>query len=296
MSTASFRFFARLKDFLAPDKRQARMVYPISGKARVRYPISGPARVVYPISGKDRVRYPISGKARVRYPISGPDTVTYSFSGPVSIKHAIEALGVPHTEVDLILVNGQSVGFSYMLRSLDQVSVYPSFSTLELSPVQQLREPLDFPLKFIVDSHLGQLATYLRLLGFDAAYRNDYEDDELAIQAYEQNRILLTRDRRLLMRKLIIYGFCLQTRDPRQQLRDVLHRYQLHNQIQPWRRCLRCSGRLRPVAKEEILHRLEPKTRKFYNEFHICEGCRQIYWKGSHFKPLRHLIEEIMAE
>jgi uncharacterized protein with PIN domain len=276
MSTAFIRFFARLKDFLAPDKRQARIAYPISGKARVRYPISG----------KARVRYPFSGKARVRYP----------FSGPVSIKHAIEALGIPHTEVDLILVNGRSVGFSYMLRSLDQASVYPSFSTLDLSPVQQLREPLDFPLKFIIDSHLGQLATYLRLLGFDAAYRNDYEDDELATQAFEQKRILLTRDRRLLMRKLIIYGFCLQTRDPRQQLRDVLHRYQLHNQIQPWRRCLRCSGRLRPVPKEEILHRLEPKTQKFYNEFHICEGCWQIYWKGSHFEPLRKFIEEIMAE
>jgi len=226
MSTTFIRFFARLKDFLAPDKRQARVASPISGptrvtylfsgKARVRYPISGKARVRYPISGPDTVAYPISGKARVRYPISGPDTVAYPISGPVSIKHAIEALGVPHTEADLILVNGQSVGFSYLLQSLDQASVYPSFSTLELSPVQQLREPLDPPLKFIVDSHLGQLATYLRLLGFDAAYRNDYEDDELAIQAYEQNRILLTRDRRLLMRKLIIYGFCLQTRDPRQ--------------------------------------------------------------------------------
>ena len=224
--------------------------------------------------------------ARVRYPISGPATV----------KHAIEALGVPHTEVDLILVNGQSVGFSYMLRTMDQASVYPSFSTLDISPIQQLRKPLAPPMKFIVDSHLGRLATYLRLLGFDAAYRNDYEDDELANLAYEQNRILLTRDRRLLMRKLIIYGFCLQTRDPRRQLRDVLHRYQLHNQIQPWRRCLRCNGRLRPVSKEEILDRLEPKTRTYYYEFHICEQCQQIYWKGSHFEPLRQFIEEILTE
>lgn len=224
------------------------------------------------------------------------DRVPYPILGPASVKHAIEALGVPHTEVDLILVNGQSVSFSYLLRPMDQASVYPSFSNLDISPIQKLREPLEPPFTFIVDSHLGRLATYLRLLGFDAAYRNDYEDDELANQAYEPNRILLTRDRRLLMRRLIVYGFCLQTRDPRRQLKDVLHRYGLHDQIQPWRRCLRCGARLRPVPKEEILHRLEPKTRSYYHEFHICEQCQQIYWKGSHFEPLRQLIEEILAE
>lgn len=220
-------------------------------------------------------------------------SVTYHFQGRVSVKHMIEAMGVPHTEVDLILANGASVDFSYLVQDRDRISVYPPFTTIDVSSLRQLRPPLPNPIRFVLDGHLGQLATYLRLLGFDVLYRNDFEDEALAQIAHEGKHVLLTRDRRLLMRKQVVHGYCLRTKDSRQQLLAVLHRFDLFRQIDPWQRCLRCNGPLHPVAKEEIIDRLEPKTKKYYHEFHMCQQCGQIYWKGSHYQPLREFIENI---
>ncbi|MCB9422787.1 MAG: Mut7-C ubiquitin/RNAse domain-containing protein [Ardenticatenaceae bacterium] len=218
-------------------------------------------------------------------------TVVYPFDGPVSVKHMIEAAGIPHTEVELILANGESVGFDYLVQDGDRISVYPAFATIDVSPVTQLRPSLPTPHRFILDNHLGRLARYMRLLGFDTLYFNDKADDpELAQIAYDENRILLTRDRGLLKRSLVTYGYCLRTKDSKAQLTAVLHRYQLHDQINPWTRCLRCNGRLHPVTKEAILHRLEPKTKLYFNEFQICRDCGQIYWRGSHFGKLEALI------
>lgn len=220
--------------------------------------------------------------------------ISYQLNGPVAVKHAIEALGVPHTEVDLIVTDGQSVDFSYPVQSGDRFSIYPAFSSIDIRSLVQLRPPLPSRPGFILDGHLGQLATFLRLLGFDALYRNDYDDEELAQVAHEEGRILLTRDRRLLMRKLVAHGYCLRTMEPNQQIRDVLQRFGLHGRIEPWRRCLRCNGRLHPVAKEAVLDRLEPKTKKYYHEFHICEECEQVYWKGSHYKPLQQFVDQLI--
>ena len=241
MSTALFRFYAELNDFVPPEKRQR--------------------------------------------------TVAYPFDGLVSVKHMIEAAGIPHTEVELILANGQSVGFDYLVQDGDRISVYPAFATIDVSPLVKLRPPLSAPHRFILDNHLGRMARYLRLLGFDSLYFNDQADDpELAQIAHDENRILLTRDRGLLKRSLVTYGYCLRTKDSRAQVTAVLHRYQLHDQITPWRRCLRCNGRLHPIAKEKILHRLEPKTKRYFNEFQICASCEQIYWQGSHFAKLQQFI------
>lgn len=221
-------------------------------------------------------------------------TVIYPFDGTVSVKHMIEAAGIPHTEVELILANGQSVGFDYLVQDGDRISVYPAFATIDVSPVAQLRPPLAAPHRFILDNHLGRLARYLRLLGFDALYFNDAADDpELAQIAHDEGRILLTRDRGLLKRSLVTYGYCLRTKDSKAQLTAVLHRYQLHDQINPWTRCLRCNGRLQPVAKKTILHRLEPKTKLYFNDFQICADCEQIYWRGSHFGKLEALITAV---
>ncbi|MCI0393773.1 MAG: Mut7-C ubiquitin/RNAse domain-containing protein [Chloroflexi bacterium] len=223
-------------------------------------------------------------------------SIAYPLNGLVAIKHPIEALGVPHTEVEVILANGTAVDFAYPVRSGDRISVYPAFATIDVSSLPPLRPPLPYPPHFVVDNHLGQLATYLRLLGFDARYRNDYQDDELAEVAWQEERVLLTRDRRLLMRKVVTYGYCLRSRDPREQLRAVLRRFRLFPAIQPWRRCLRCNGRLEPVAKASILDRLEPLTRMHYDKFHLCQDCQQIYWKGSHYRPLQEFIEQIQRE
>lgn len=223
-------------------------------------------------------------------------TIPYGFHGPVAVKHAIEALGVPHVEVDLILSGEDAVGFSYLLREGDRMGVFPAGQEADIESSRELRNPPERPLQFVVDGHLGKLATYLRLLGFDAFYQNDMEDEEISGIACEQERVLLTRDVRLLMRKNIVHGYWLRSKEPKIQIREVLQRYQLSEEITPWRRCLRCNGALKIVTKEEIVDRLEPLTKLHYHEFHICQSCEQIYWKGSHYKPLKGFVQEITEQ
>ena len=224
--------------------------------------------------------------------------VTYPcpFNPPVSVKHLVEAEGVPHPEVALILANGAPVAFSYLVQPGDRIAVYPALTNLRLPGAPLLRPSLPYPPVFILDNHLGRLARYLRLLGFDALYpSNQFTDQELAQLAHEQNRVMLTRDRGLLMRNLVIHGYCLRSMDPRQQLLDVLHRFQLRAAVKPWQRCLRCNGLLASVDKAEILERLAPKTKKYYDDFKICPDCRQIYWQGSHFAALQELVTQAVT-
>jgi uncharacterized protein with PIN domain len=201
-----------------------------------------------------------------------------------SLKHLIESLGVPHTEFGRVLVNGQLTESTCRLQDDNLITVYPADS------------PLDGEACFILDNHLGQLATYLRMLGFDCLYRNDYQDDELARVSIEQRRVLLTRDRRLLMRKQIRRGYCIHQTDPRRQAAELLRRFKLFGLVKPFQRCLRCNNPLQPVAKQAIIERLEPLTKQYYNEFHICPSCNQIYWKGSHFEHMQQMILEMAAQ
>lgn len=216
-----------------------------------------------------------------------------SVRGPQTVKHLIEALGVPHTEVAAILVDGQPATFGTLPRDGDRIAVYPDFRTIDLDSFPALRPPLPDPPAFLADNHLGRLVRYLRLLGFDTAWDPTQDDERLAEWAAAENRILLTRDRGLLKRRLVVWGYCLRTTDSRAQLFDVLRRYDLHDRLAPWRRCLRCNGLLRPVDKAAALDRLEPKTRLYYDEFQQCEDCSQVYWRGSHFEELARLVSEI---
>ena len=218
------------------------------------------------------------------------------YDGTQSVKHLIEALRVPHTEVEIILANGRSIDFNYLVQANDCITVYPPFAAIDVSPLVPLLPSLAPPHRFLLDNHLGKLARYLRLLGLDTLYLNDAADDaELAHIAHEEKRILLTRDRGLLKRSSVIYGYCLRTTETTKQLTAVLHRFQLNDEITPWTRCLRCNGLLEPVSKEAILHRLEPKTKLFFNEFHICQTCQQIYWKGSHYARLQAVVADALA-
>lgn len=212
----------------------------------------------------------------------------YAFKENPAAKHLIEALGVPHTEVAGLRVNGRPAPLSYRVQTGDQIEVIPASQTGEDLPDP---EPC-----FILDNHLGQLAIYLRILGFDCLYRNDYQDEELSQVASQEGRILLTRDRRLLMRKIVVYGYSVRSLEPRQQLREVVQRFDLRQKIAPFQRCLRCNHPLQPVSKEAILDRLEPLTKRYYNEFHICPGCNQIYWKGSHYERMQSLIKTIIQD
>jgi uncharacterized protein len=202
------------------------------------------------------------------------------FRGRQTIKHLAESLGVPHPEMGRVQVNGQERTLDTITEDGDRVEILPI-------PNGLLEDP-----RFILDGHLGRLAAYLRMLGFDCLYQNDYDDEELAELAHQEGRILLSRDRRLLMRKVISVGYCLRSLDPVEQLAEVIERFDLENRIVPFHRCLRCNHPLEPVAKEAILDRLEPLTRLYFDEFQICPACKQIYWKGSHYERMARLIEQ----
>lgn len=211
----------------------------------------------------------------------------HAFDGTPAVKDRIEALGVPHTEVDLILVDGEPVGFQHRLRGGERVAVYPMFECFDLGAATRLRPaPLREP-RFVLDVHLGRLASYLRLLGFDTLYRNDYGDEELLAISQTQRRILLSRDTGLLKRAALTHGAFLHATDPRRQLREVCDRFQLDALIAPFTRCARCNGMVEALATEAISgdgngYRLSR-----------CKECGQIYWPGSHLTRLRQRLREV---
>ncbi len=216
----------------------------------------------------------------------------HDFERRTSVKDMIESFGVPHTEVEIILVNGRSVDFSHIVQDGDRISVYPVFESLDVSPLIRLRpEPLRTP-KFVLDTNLGRLARYLRLLGFDCLYENDFEDAIVAKISSEQQRTLLTRDRALLQRRIITHGYFVRAVRPRLQVPEVLSRFDLYRLVAPFSRCIRCNGALQDVDKAAIEDRLEPKTRKYFDTFRMCTSCGQIYWQGSHYERSMRLVDD----
>ena len=217
-------------------------------------------------------------------------------AAPRSVKDAIESLGVPHTEVDLVVVNGDSVGFDAALSPGDRVAVYPPFLG-ELAgdvPSRVRPEPLD-PASFVLDVHLGRLAERLRLLGFDTLYSPDLDDADLAALAAAGPRWLLTRDRGLLMRRAVTHGYLVRSTDPTQQVHEVVRRFGLVDAIAEFTRCARCNGLLAAVDKADVLDRLEPGTAREQQTFTRCGDCEQLYWAGTHTAALRAFVAEVRA-
>ncbi len=218
----------------------------------------------------------------------------HDFVGRSSVKDMIEAIGVPHTEIDLILVNGRSVDFSYIVQDGDRISVYPVFESFDITPLLRLRpRPLRIS-RFVLDTHLGKLARYLRMLGFDALYRNDYDDQTLALLASAEPRILLTRDQGLLKRRIVTHGYYVRAVKPREQLEEVLARLDLYRSMRPFERCINCNGVLKPIPKEAISARLETNTLRYFQRFWSCEACERIYWEGSHYQHMQRLLQELL--
>lgn len=219
----------------------------------------------------------------------------YSFDRKASIKDCIESMGVPHTEIDLILVNGVSIDFSYILADKDRVSVYPVFELLDISDVIRLRpKPLRDP-RFVIDVNLGRLARYLRLLGFDTLYRNDYVDRDMVEISSEQGRILLTRDRNLLKHASITHGCFVHNTEPLRQIEEVILRLDLVSSSTPFKRCVRCNGLIENVEKSVVEDRLPSLTKKYYEVFWQCSGCGQVYWKGAHYGRMMELVEGLLV-
>ena len=213
-----------------------------------------------------------------------------------AVKDAVESLGVPHTEIDLILANGESVDFSYRIRDHDRISVYPVFEAIDIAPLTRLRpEPLRH-VRFVLDTHLGRLAGYLRLAGFDTLYRRDFDDRELALVAAREHRILLTRDQALLKRRSVSHGFWLRETNPRRQFVDILRRFDLTRLVQPFSRCLRCNEPLADVSSEAVRDRLPSRVREQRQEFRVCRRCERVYWKGSHYNAMVRFLDAAVAD
>jgi len=219
----------------------------------------------------------------------------YRFEGKPSIKDAIEAIGIPHTEVELILANGKSVGFDYHLRDGDRISVYPVFESFNISPIVLLRNKPLRKTAFVVDVHLGKLARLLRMLGFDTLYRNDYSDNEIIRISVNENRIILTRDRGILKHSSVTHGYCIRSIKPVEQTREVLHRFDLYSQFKPFKRCIQCNGLIEHIEKNAIKNQLPPKTANYFDEFYTCLDCGKIYWRGSHYQGMKAKLERIIG-
>jgi uncharacterized protein with PIN domain len=201
-----------------------------------------------------------------------------------TIKHIIESIGVPHTEIGRVTVNGKELSSSERLQAGDHVEVFP-----HAIPV-----PLEHP-RFVLDGHLGRLAAYLRMLGFDTWYDRWADDTQLAAIASGERRLLLTRDVGLLKRREVEGGYCVRSHKPHDQLHEVSCRFALRSQFMPFRRCMDCNGPLCPVSKEEVTNQLPPHTRETKHEFSRCQNCGKVFWRGSHYARMLGWIEDLAA-
>jgi len=241
--TATFRFYAELNDFLAPERR-----------------------------GRE---------------------FTSRCARAATTKHMIEALGVPHTEVELILVNGESVGFGRVLADADRVTVYPMCEMLDVTPLLRVRDRPLREIRFVADAHLGGLAHLLRMTGFDTLYDNHFGDDEIERLAASQRRIVLTRDRDLLKRSAVTHGCYVRALRSELQLREVFDRLDLARSAQPFTRCLSCNMLLRAIDKAQIAARLPPGVRQRHERFAVCDGCARVFWEGTHWQRMRRLVDSL---
>jgi len=210
-----------------------------------------------------------------------------------SVKDAIESAGVPHTEVDLVIVDGRSVDFAHLLRGGERVAVYPMFEALDIAPLVRLRpRPMRDP-RFVADTHLGKLARHLRMAGFDTLYGTDWDDDRIVATSLGERRTILTRDRGMLRRREVERGYCVRAVESEAQLGEVVAALQLEGLIAPFTRCRECNTPLEDVPREAVLDRLPPRVRELYDRFKRCPTCRRVYWEGSHFRRMEGVLERL---
>lgn len=220
-------------------------------------------------------------------------TLTRSFDVAPSVKDLIESSGIPHTEVELITINGEPVGFEHRVDDGDLINVYPVFESFDVSPIITVRpDPLRIT-RFVADNHLRKLSTYLRLLGFDTAHDTAWDDPELVRISVRQRRILITRDVGLLKHGDLTHGYYVRSADPREQIVEVIQRFHLERSLRPFTRCMRCNGTLADANKDDVKANVPPATFQSVDRYKRCETCGQVFWKGSHHPHLQAIVESV---
>lgn len=209
--------------------------------------------------------------------------VARAWADDATLKHAIEALGVPHTEVGQVLVDGRPMALEAMLPARGYVAV---------SAVEPLLPTA--PLHFLCDAHLGATARLLRMAGFDTAYDNNYADAAIEALAHEEDWIVLSRDRELLKRRGIRRGAFIRAREPQAQMREIVTRLRLADVAKPFSRCLECNVLLRMLSQEEASASVPPRVRERQRLFSTCDVCRRIYWPGSHWARMNAVLADML--
>lgn len=216
------------------------------------------------------------------------------FYGRPAVRDVIQAIGVPHAEVDLVLVDGLSVGFDHRLDGGERVAVYPVFERLDVAPLQRLRHRPLRRVRFIADVHLGKLARLLRMLGFDTVYEPDLDDPAIIDRALVERRVILTRDVGLLKHSRVTHGHWLRSTEPERQAAEVLRALQLAPRVRPFRRCRECNGRIEEADPGQLAGRLAPAILNRFDHFWRCAGCGRVYWKASHYAAMREQLRRIL--
>jgi uncharacterized protein with PIN domain len=217
----------------------------------------------------------------------------YPLKTPVTLGETIESLGIPLSEVDLVLVNNEPAALNQILHEHDSVSLFPTFETLDISELKGENTPPLRTTRFILDAHLGKLAKYLRMLGFDTLYRNDFGDDEIIDISLKEKRIILTRDKLLLQSRRVTHGYYVRATEKHEQLREVVQKFDLYKQFRSFTRCMTCNAVLVPKTGEEVRNLVQEDILQLYSEFYFCPNCVKVFWKGSHFKRMESYIRDL---
>lgn len=223
---------------------------------------------------------------------------SYGLAGTVKVVDLLKALRIPTGQVELVLVDGRSVGLDHRLHGGERVSLFPMFEALDTSCLLAIRAQPLRQVRFLADTHLGRLARYLRLLGFDTLFENEKDPGDAALVrvAASEGRILLTRDRALLARRALTHGLWLPSTTAREQIVYLIDRLDLRGLCRPFTRCTRCNGPLKVVSKAELCDELPPRVKQTFQSFWQCEGCDRVYWRGTHYEHMQAVVAELLQE
>jgi uncharacterized protein len=209
------------------------------------------------------------------------------------IHNLLEKLKIPLSQVDLILVNGESVDFDVQLHDGDRISVYPVFETLNIDSITRLRKKSLRHLRFICDVHLGKLAKYMRMCGFDVFYSNNLLDHLIIQMSDETKSIILTKNKELFKTKQPSRAYLVKQSDSKMQLFEIISYFDLKTSIEPFSRCTKCNLTVQPVDKNSIEKQVPSPVLKMHKSFMKCYGCNRIYWQGSHYMSMLSWISRI---